>query len=399
MFALLSLLLTTLALLSLEVEAVYVGAVRISGPLAIALMGLVIMLHLPRLLRPMRAVVLAPMTIFFVLYLLWCALSLLWSPTPGDGAGHVVLLGITLITALVLSPEPPRQLALVIIASFSLSLVVCWAMAGLGVDMALSTGRDMVRLKGFFIHEQRLALIAGGLLLVSLVEIIHRRRTAIKWHWLMAPILLALLTLLATQTRLFTSCALLTVLLVLALELRFFGRMVLSGIVVLMSAGAFMLIDLLLPYLQRGETDQTLTARLPLWQFVWQRIEEHPLLGHGFASFLSGGEFEFVFRNFIPAHAHNTWLQSLFEVGAIGTGLYALFILFALHLSVKFYRQTGIMPFSLPILVFSLLCGLFGIVFGGKMTTLYGLSLIFLAQEAFIRSAIWTRLPQPEDSR
>jgi O-antigen ligase len=63
--------------------------------------------------------------------------------------------------------------------------------------------------------------------------------------------------------------------------------------------------------------------------------------------------------------AHNTWLQSLFEVGAIGTGLYALFILFALHLSVKFYRQTGIMPFSLPILVFSLLCGLFGIVFAG----------------------------------
>lgn len=102
--------------------------------------------------------------------------------------------------------------------------------------------------------------------------------------------------------------------------------------------------------LSRLNDGDTLTSRLTLYRDTWRMAAEKPWFGWGLESYAH------VFRIFntqraveswvwIPfyAEAHNDWLQSLAEVGFVGTGL--LILLVALPLaSVPWRRVSSVVP-------------------------------------------------------
>lgn len=102
--------------------------------------------------------------------------------------------------------------------------------------------------------------------------------------------------------------------------------------------------------LGRIAREDTLNSRLTLYRDTWRMAAAKPVFGWGLESYAH------VFRIFntqraaehwvgIPfyARAHNDWLQSLAEVGFVGTGLLALLLLGPL-LSVPWRRVTSMVP-------------------------------------------------------
>ncbi len=99
-------------------------------------------------------------------------------------------------------------------------------------------------------------------------------------------------------------------------------------------------------YTNAGNEAETLTGRIGIWAFVFERSLDRPWIGHGFHSF----------RNVIPPfgtfeawHAHNELLQQFYAYGVTG-------VLLMISLYVSFYRQLKrLAPPSLKPLLFSLL--------------------------------------------
>ncbi len=102
--------------------------------------------------------------------------------------------------------------------------------------------------------------------------------------------------------------------------------------------------------LARFAEQGTLTSRLVLYRDTWRMAAEKPWFGWGLESYAH------VFRIFntqravetwvwIPfyAEAHNDWLQSLAEVGFVGTGLLALLVLLPLS-SVRWRHTASVVP-------------------------------------------------------
>jgi len=102
--------------------------------------------------------------------------------------------------------------------------------------------------------------------------------------------------------------------------------------------------------LSRFAEEGTLTSRLTLYRDTWRMASEKPWFGWGLESYAH------VFRIFntqraaehwiwIPfyAEAHNDWLQSLAEVGFVGTGLLALLVLLPVG-SVSRQRTGSVVP-------------------------------------------------------
>jgi len=96
--------------------------------------------------------------------------------------------------------------------------------------------------------------------------------------------------------------------------------------------------------------EDTLNSRLALYRDTWRMAAEKPWFGWGLESYA------YVFRVFntqraaelwiwIPfyAEAHNDWLQSLAEVGFVGTGLLALLVLLP-TVAVRWRRVDSILP-------------------------------------------------------
>ncbi|WP_100814079.1 O-antigen ligase family protein [Microbacterium lacus] len=83
--------------------------------------------------------------------------------------------------------------------------------------------------------------------------------------------------------------------------------------------------DAILELLGRGGD---LTGRTGIWEAVWARVVEHPVLGWGFSTpwlpWVPEIDGWIVVNDLTVFHAHNMWLDALFQVGAIGLALLAL---------------------------------------------------------------------------
>ncbi|MEI9402107.1 O-antigen ligase [Mesorhizobium argentiipisi] len=80
--------------------------------------------------------------------------------------------------------------------------------------------------------------------------------------------------------------------------------------------------------------DSTLTGRTYLWEQGWEAAQEHPLLGYGYAAYWVQGFAdperlwaEFYISTRSGFHFHNTYVETLVEIGFIGVTLLALVIL------------------------------------------------------------------------
>ncbi len=102
-----------------------------------------------------------------------------------------------------------------------------------------------------------------------------------------------------------------------------FGGVVLLGLVLLLaSTGILLDLDTLLGSASRtGDASEilTLTGRTELWGFVWEKIQQSPIIGYGFNAFEPIVTHEWFGAEDAAVGAHNTFLQALFTVGFLGT--------------------------------------------------------------------------------
>jgi exopolysaccharide production protein ExoQ len=92
-------------------------------------------------------------------------------------------------------------------------------------------------------------------------------------------------------------------------------------------------------YTTTGNQAETLTGRVGVWDYVWERSLEQPWIGHGFHSFRNVVP---NFGPFEPWHAHNELLQLFYAYGAVGILLffmvYGSFFLQIRHLRLSSYK-------------------------------------------------------------
>ena len=80
--------------------------------------------------------------------------------------------------------------------------------------------------------------------------------------------------------------------------------------------------------------DSTLTGRTYLWEQGWLAAQQHPVLGYGYAAYWIQGFAdperlwaEFYISTRTGFHFHNTYIETLVELGFIGMTILALIIL------------------------------------------------------------------------
>jgi exopolysaccharide production protein ExoQ len=107
-------------------------------------------------------------------------------------------------------------------------------------------------------------------------------------------------------------------------------------------------------YTTTGNEAETLTGRVGVWDYVWERSLEQPWIGHGFHSFRN------VIPNFGPFepwHAHNELLQLFYAYGAVGILLF--FVVYgSLFLQIRRFRLSSHRALFYGLLLFIVIRGL-----------------------------------------
>jgi O-antigen ligase len=287
--------------------------------------------YLPKTYR----LVLKPPAIFLLVYVLFAFLSTVYSATPG----YTFETGMILFGFILFSAAAPRVLTLkaalmTIAVSLGLFVALSW-----GVYLVLpEAGRTsawtllgyVYRLDGLTAHANILGRVV--MLFLGAIFLLFVYRYA-RLQLLIAPALLGLATLAFSDSRT-SMLAFAAALMVFALR-----RLPWLLIPVCLAMIAAVLYLLYLSWLgagtevlealsRTGSADEiaTLTGRTELWAVVVEKIKESPWLGYGY------GASHFILSRDVTGfgwdhpHAHNMILQSLLNVGVIGT----LFLVLAL---------------------------------------------------------------------
>jgi exopolysaccharide production protein ExoQ len=107
-------------------------------------------------------------------------------------------------------------------------------------------------------------------------------------------------------------------------------------------------------YTTTGNEAETLTGRVGVWDYVWERSLEQPWIGHGFHSFRNVVP---NFGPFEPWHAHNELLQLFYAYGAVGILLF--FVVYgSLFLQIRRFCLSSYKAFFYGLLLFIAIRGL-----------------------------------------
>jgi exopolysaccharide production protein ExoQ len=107
-------------------------------------------------------------------------------------------------------------------------------------------------------------------------------------------------------------------------------------------------------YTTTGNQAETLTGRVGIWDYVFERSLEQPWIGHGFHSFRN------VIPNFGPFepwHAHNELLQLFYAYGAVGILLFFM-VYGSFYLQIRHMRLSSYKAFFNGVLLFIVIRGL-----------------------------------------
>ena len=225
-------------------------------------------------------------------------------------------------------------------------------------------------------HPQRLALVSSLGLIVTTIKLFGSE-SGLKRHTLILTGCILLATLVATKTRAFSVFFFISISYIIVFRSGPFLKAVAVTFLGVMATLVFFYFDDILEIMSRdGSNTYTLTGRTVIWAGSLALISERPLLGYGFATFFSDLTANFFTSGYIAPHAHNTWINSAFESGIVGAFLLTAGLLAGLF---KFGLKRA--SYTSPLLLFAIMAGLTGIVFGGKITTLGTLILGIIAQE------------------
>jgi exopolysaccharide production protein ExoQ len=298
----------------------------------------------------------------FGIYLIFAAVSSAWSYIGFDSAVQLAPIFLFLSAVAFVSVDSEIDFDAMMVNVGIWVCIASWLLYLVLPSVAASMPY-IWRLNGIMAHPQRLSiLLSTSLICWSSIVFLKRERLGFFRQYI-APLLL-IATLLAAKTRAFTVFLILALATMFVLGTRKDGKYFLAlAVLAIAIVPAVIYPEVLAELLERdGTNSETLSGRTTIWENTLSMIAQKPYLGHGFGSFYSDLTSGF-FANYVAAHAHNDFLNILFETGGIGATLMLLFLATAFVHFGKTKDRSGFY-----ILFFYLLCGTMGVLLGGKAT-------------------------------
>ncbi|MBZ9848979.1 O-antigen ligase family protein [Mesorhizobium sp. CA14] len=273
-----------------------------------------------------------------ILLATYVCFSVFWSQAAGISARAAVQYSSHIVCAYVAART--ISVRTLVVGSLIGTFIVLLYSLGVG-GYALDTIDGTVNFVGAFGSKNQIGFFSSLGIFFCLAFLVFYRRNWLGFVWT-APIMLLSVYMLAIAHSA-TSVAslpavigivmLLTMTKVLSLRYRRVLFIVGAGALVTGIAAALNLglLDVVLGIFGK---DSTLTGRTYLWEQGWAAAQEHPLLGYGYAAYWVQGFAdperlwaEFYISTRSGFHFHNTYVETLVEIGFIGVTLLALVIL------------------------------------------------------------------------
>ncbi|MGF9567102.1 O-antigen ligase family protein [Neorhizobium sp. JUb45] len=324
---------------------------------------------------------------WMILYLLWAAFSVLYSPAPVETIFQVGLATIVWASLLVLRQPPltnTLHIVFVVAAIISTFSVAAYLFdADFAIQPFSSTGA--AELRGVFEHQLRLGMLAAvavGLLVVAFINgDLPKLRGRLTRPVFGGCVAVIVATLYLSQARSPTAALMLTLAACCAFAApqRWLRYTAIFGI----GASVF-LIYLYGQEISRAvfatESDLTFSGRLKIWQETWSAADLQGWTGYGFASF-SSSTFDWLWGHYRPTSAHNSLLQTYFETGYIGSLLMLGFVIALLSRGLSISFRTRRISYTLFMAIYGVSCSLMSVIYGGKLSILMTLILLISGQE------------------
>lgn len=332
--------------------------------------------------------------ILFLLYLLWCTVTVRWSYIGLDSLGHIIPIWLVFLAAFLFSNASIFLIQIQWIKLGLFLVCICWLMLIISPSVAVLP--DVIwRLNGVFAHAQRLALFSSSLLILLIVFHLNsigcRKKQFLKNNFLVYIFAVFLfITLLATQARAFSFALIVTLYSIILFYKKGMSRLFVLVLGAILSLIVYYFIDDITQIFGRGDIlDSSLTGRIPTWAFAIDLAIDRFYSGYGFGAFFSDLTID-PRREYISPHAHNTWINSWLETGVIGTVLLSLFMISVIVNGITYQRETKTLSGSLFLMLYIVLCGFTGVVLGGKVTTLMGLLLlVYVCERSHLRAFLY----------
>ncbi|GAA1954158.1 hypothetical protein GCM10009816_13600 [Microbacterium aquimaris] len=290
----------------------------------------------------------------------------------------LALLGARRIPTLALLRALVGTAALVAAISFAVAL----AIPSVGFQPNPSAG--LPELRGIFAHQLRLGLFQGTVVGVIVIAAINGEYMAIMGRTRLTRAITLLLIgscAVAPISRLYS----VTVFIALALTVLLLGStrwrlLAAFGFV----AGTITLAvywDRLVGQLDSVEGGATLSGRTNTWERTARLAAQADYGGYGYSTFDSP-IFDGAFTvNYRPLHAHNSFLQSYFELGLIGLTIVVGIVVAMLAGAAKVRKSLGRIPYSAFLVIVVALASLTGHSITGTPTTAFWLAFVLYCTE------------------
>ncbi|MDH2443011.1 O-antigen ligase family protein [Amnibacterium sp. CER49] len=322
----------------------------------------------------------------YLAYLLYCALSTLWSVSPLATVVQVVYAGIlwtaTFVVRTVRAEEQLRMVTkvAVVLAFLSFAAILVF---GDGAFQTHVTGLGVPELRGVFNHQQRLGLVMGTVVGLCLVAMANGRfRSLLPGSTVYRRFAFVLLGLafVAALARLNSVYIIIALVLTLGMTRGPILR-VLVGVVVggLLVWGALNAADIFNSLGSDG-VDLSLSGRTNVWERTIAAAQGSGPFGYGFSSFISP-VFDAYWGRYRAPHAHDSFLQAYFETGMLGVWFTVAVVLAQLVGAIWVRVRLQRVPYSLFLVLTTLLASLTGVEYAGKPSTVLALTFLVLAAE------------------
>jgi O-antigen ligase len=300
------------------------------------------------------------------LYIFWCLLTIILSSQP---VGLITSISSLIISYLVIFN---------IYDEFSLDdwidgfVNVVVVFSGLSLLMVMITpyaleDDSFFRIKGIFIHAQRLSLYAN----IAFALIFYRIKNDKKIYEQIVKLVILLLVVLLSKSRIVTAFNFSI------LAYLFYIRNIkyAKGFIVTVSVLFLLYFNDIMEtvsgiFLRNGEDIMSLTGRARLWDDLINYIVEKPIFGKGFGYFKFN---EINYEIWTPPHGHNLWLHSAYETGIFGALILTALMIYMANIVIKYKVYDEYQH----ILMLTFAASFFGIIIGYIMNPMYMIFLIF----------------------
>lgn len=325
--------------------------------------------------------------LLIALGLLWGAYSIVHSGSREDALVHTFFAATLWFTVLcVKSGRLGVTLRLIFWCAAAVS-ALCIITGQLGLSWAFqpnsSTGYP--ELRGILEHQLKLGMLTGAAVVIVFVALangeLNRLRGRCPPLVFGAGVLAVLVALYESFARSPTGALVLTLACCGSFAPRRLVRYASLAVVVAGVAIYWLYADQVLAMIFTTESDLTFSGRIKIWEGTLEHAALNPWIGYGTASF-GTPQFDFLWVNYRPPSAHNSFLQAYFETGYVGlaltVGLVAALIVRGIYTSLRWRR----LSYTLFIALYGLFCSVMSVVFAGKPSVLFTLILLVAAQEA-----------------